>query len=428
MKVGQVKLYNSLSKQVETFQARGDEVSLYVCGITPYDTTHLGHAFTYTVADVLVRYLETTGLKVRYVQNVTDIDDDILKRANEVEKDWKEVGDEWTAYFIRDMKMLNVLPPDVFPRATDVIPEIIIWVEKLLEQGVAYVSGGSVYFDVVAYEDFGKLSRLPREDMLDIANQRGNNPDDPNKRNPLDFVLWQARAPGEPAWDSPWGPGRPGWHIECSTMCKYFLGDTVDIHSGGEDLCFPHHEAEIAQMEPVTGKEPVRYWMHIAMVRHEDEKMSKSLGNLVMVRDVLENWSSDAVRLYLGSFHYRNSWSHDEGELKQAQQNADKIRRAVAAAGGSGEVLVPASAWEAFCQEMDNDLDTPLAQKTMLAFADEVLEAARADRDIGQAQAILRRMSVVFGLRLDGEGPEARVVEGWDAHLVRFRGETEISR
>ncbi|MEJ2265160.1 MAG: class I tRNA ligase family protein, partial [Anaerolineales bacterium] len=191
-----MKLYNTLTGQCEEFVPRGDEVSLYVCGITPYDTTHLGHAFTYTVADVLVRFLESTGLQVRYVQNVTDIDDDILRKAKEVGKDWKEIGDEWTRYFIRDMKSLNVRAPDFFPRATDVIPEIIETVQKLLDSGVAYEADGSVYFDIHAWSDFGKLSQMPKEEMLPIANERGNHPDDPNKRDPLDFVLWQAQAPG----------------------------------------------------------------------------------------------------------------------------------------------------------------------------------------------------------------------------------------
>lgn len=421
-----MKLYNSLSNRVESFQPRGEEVSLYVCGITPYDTTHLGHAFTYTITDVLVRYMETSGLRVRYVQNVTDIDDDILKKAKELDKDWKDVGDEWTAYFIQDMKSLNVLPPDIFPRATDVIPEIIAWVRNLLEQGVAYEAAGSVYFDISAYDDFGKLSQLSRDEMLPIANQRGNNPDDPNKRNPLDFVLWQARAPGEPAWESPWGLGRPGWHIECSTMCNHFLGDIVDIHSGGEDLCFPHHEAEIAQVEPVTGKKPfVRYWMHVAMVRHDGEKMSKSLGNLVMVRDLLKKWSSDAVRFYLGSFHYRKSWSHDEGELRRAEQSVDKIREAVCLGGGDSQTLDPASAWARFCTAMDDDLDTPAAQKNLVALADKVMEAGKAKRDIMQAQSILRTMSSVFGLQLDNEA-DPRVTQGWEKHLKRFREKAEM--
>ena len=203
----------------------------------------------------------------------------------------------------------------------------------------------------------------------------------------------------------------------------------MDIHRGGEDLRFPHHEAEIAQVEPVTGVKPfVRSWMHIAMVRHEGEKMSKSLGNLVMVRDLLEKWSSDALRLYLGSFHYRKSWSHDDAVLKQAEANVDKMRWAVAPNGGNGKALDPVSAWASFCAAMDNDLDTPMAQKNMLSFADEILEATGANLDVRQAQASLRRMSGVFGLQLDKDGPDPRVIEGWDKHLKRFLGEAEISR
>jgi L-cysteine:1D-myo-inositol 2-amino-2-deoxy-alpha-D-glucopyranoside ligase len=221
---------------------------------------------------------------VLYAQNVTDIDDDILRKAKEVGQDWLAVGNRWTTHFIQDMIALNVRPPDFFPRATDAIPEIIAWVEKLLENGVAYEAGGSVYYAVDDWPAFGELCAIPRAEMLPIANERGNHPDDPNKRDPLDFVLWQAQAPGEPAWDSPWGPGRPGWHIECSTLSTKYLGETVDVHSGGADLCFPHHECEIAQVEPVTGERPfVRTWMHTAMVYHDGEKMSKSLGNLVWV-------------------------------------------------------------------------------------------------------------------------------------------------
>ena len=276
-----MKLYNTLSKKVEIFLPRGDEVSIYVCGITPYDTTHLGHAFTYTSVDILIRYLESKDLSVRYAQNVTDIDDDILRKAKEVGEDWLAVGNRWTMHYIEDMQALNVRAPDFYPRATDAIPEIVEWVQNLLEAGVAYESGGNVYYDVNAWSDFGELSAIPRSEMLPIANERGNHPDDPAKYNPLDFVLWQAMAPGEPSWESPWGPGRPGWHIECSTLSTKYLGETIDIHSGGADLCFPHHECEIAQVEPVTSELPfVRYWMHTAMVYHDGDKMIKSLGNL----------------------------------------------------------------------------------------------------------------------------------------------------
>ena len=301
-----MNIYNTLSGAVEPLEPTGRAITFYVCGITPYDTTHLGHAFTYTVADVLVRHLEGQGLAVRYVQNVTDIDDDILRKAAEVGEDWRALGNRWTSHFIRDMQVLNVRPPDEYPRATDVIPDIVTAVRALIERGLAYVSGGSVYYHVDAWPAFGRLSHLPRSEMLDVANERGNRPDDPHKRDPLDFVLWQAQAPGEPTWDSPWGPGRPGWHIECSVMSTRFLGPTLDFHGGGGDLVFPHHECEIAQAEALTGRSPfVRAWLHTAMVEHEGAKMSKSLGNLVMVRDLLKHWSPDALRLYLGRHHYR---------------------------------------------------------------------------------------------------------------------------
>ena len=325
-----MRLYNSKTQTTEEFSLRDREVTLYVCGITPYDTTHVGHAFTYTAYDQLIRYLELKGMKVRYAQNVTDIDDDILKKAKETGEDWRELGNRWTNHYIDDMIALNVLPPDYFPHATDVIPEIIHSVEDLIGAGVAYVKNGSVYYQVSRYPEFGQLSHLPHSEMLPVANERGNRPEDPNKRDPLDFVLWQAQAPGEPAWESSWGPGRPGWHIECSTMATKYLGKTVDIHGGGLDLCFPHHECEIAQVKPVLGQDPyVRYWMHTAMVGYQGEKMSKSLGNLVMVDKLMDTYSPDALRLYLGSHHYREAWSYDETELKKFQELANSLSQAV---------------------------------------------------------------------------------------------------
>ncbi len=344
-----MKLYNTLSKKVEIFLPRGDEVSIYVCGITPYDTTHLGHAFTYTSVDILIRYLESKDLSVRYAQNVTDIDDDILRKAKEVGEDWLAVGNRWTMHYIEDMQALNVRAPDFYPRATDAIPEIVEWVQNLLEAGVAYESGGNVYYDVNAWSDFGELSAIPRSEMLPIANERGNHPDDPAKYNPLDFVLWQAMAPGEPSWESPWGPGRPGWHIECSTLSTKYLGETIDIHSGGADLCFPHHECEIAQVEPVTSEQPfVRYWMHTAMVYHDGDKMSKSLGNLVWVRELLKTYSPDALRLYMGKHHYREEWRYNEAELKVAEKEAKLIRKALRVSSGQVNSLSASSAWGEF--------------------------------------------------------------------------------
>jgi len=416
-----MKLYHTVSQELETFESRGQAVTVYVCGITPYDTTHLGHAFTYATFDMLIRYLEHKGFPVKYVQNVTDIDDDILRKANEVGEDWQAMGNRWTAHFIRDMQALNVRPPDHFPRASDVISEIIDVVQRLLDAGVAYEAGGSIYFEVDQWAEYGRLSRLPREEMLPVANERGNRPDDPNKRNPLDFVLWQAQAPGEPAWDSPWGPGRPGWHIECSTMSTSLLGETIDIHGGGADLIFPHHESEIAQAEGATGQKPfVQFWMHAAMVHHDGAKMSKSLGNLVMVRDLLQDWPADALRLYLASHHYRRPWSHSQTELAQAGQLARKLGTAVTADGGSGSPLDVAPAQAAFETAMDNDLDAVGAMVVLERLADEVLQAAQAGQDVRPAQAAIRTLGRVLGLRLDSPEPEPRVIEGWNVYLIEF--------
>ena len=415
-----MKLYNTKTEKVEEFTLRNGEVTLYVCGITPYDTTHLGHAFTYTNYDQLIRYLELKSIPVRYAQNVTDIDDDILKRAKETDEDWRELGNRWTNHFIDDMIALNIRPPDYYPRATDVIPDIIQSVEALIHAGVGYVKDGSVYYDVARDPDFGQLSHIPRHEMLPVANERGNHPDDPNKRAPLDFVLWQAQAPGEPAWDSPWGPGRPGWHIECSTMATKFLGETVDVHGGGLDLCFPHHECEIAQVKPRLGDEAyVRYWMHTAMVGYQGDKMSKSLGNLVMVSDLLKTYSPDALRLYLGSHHYREAWSYEEKDLQTYQALADQLKQATQAAGsgqgGQGDALDPAEYARQFSESMEDDLGTPDAVRALAGLANEILEATPDRRDVRAAQETLRRYGQVFGLSFASGKPEDRVADGWNA-------------
>lgn len=417
-----MNLYNTQTKHSDRFHLPDRPITLYVCGITPYDTTHLGHAFTYVVNDMLIRYLEYRGHMVRYVQNVTDIDDDILRKAREVGEDWRTLGNRWTAHFIRDLQALNVRPPDFFPRATDVIPEIIESVQALLEVGIAYVSGGNVYYQVDKWAEFGKLSAIPRTEMLAVANERGNQPDDPHKRHPLDFVLWQAQAAGEPAWTSPWGPGRPGWHIECSTMSTQLLGDTLDLHSGGSDLLFPHHECEIAQVEPVTRKTPfVRCWLHVAMVRHEGKKMSKSLGNLVMVRDLLQRVAPDALRVYLGMHHYRTGWAFDEGVLAAAATLAQQLQDAAQATGGQQQVLDVTSLQYEFGEAMSDDLNTPAALRVLTTLAEQILASARLGWRVDTAQAALAKMAQVFGLRLGQVAPEARVVAGWQRHLVRFQ-------
>jgi L-cysteine:1D-myo-inositol 2-amino-2-deoxy-alpha-D-glucopyranoside ligase len=259
--------------------------------------------------------------------------------------------------------------------------------------------------------------------MLQIANERGNNPDDPNKHDPLDFVLWQAQAPGEPAWQSPWGAGRPGWHIECSTMVARYLGETIDLHSGGADLLFPHHECEIAQIEPITGKKPfVRHWLHTAMVQLDGEKMSKSLGNLIMISDLLQEHSADAIRYYLASHHYREEWAYDAAALARAETTVGELVAAATVESGPLEpALDPAAAIELFVHCMDDDLDTVMALNQLRQSAIDIQEAAAAGRNVEAAQAELRKMAAVFGLRLAEREPEACVIAGWDKHLVRFQ-------
>ncbi len=417
-------LYNSQSRRIEPVTLTQEPVKLYVCGITPYDTTHLGHAFTYAMVDVLVRYLEYRGHEVNYAQNVTDIDDDILRKAKEegVDEDWHALGSRWTAHFIHDMQALNVRAPDHFPRATDVIPEIIESVQALIAAELAYEANGSVYYHVDAWQEFGKLSHLSRDEMVATANERGNNPDDPNKQDPLDFVLWQAQAPGEPAWESPWGAGRPGWHIECSTMVAHYLGDTIDLHGGGSDLLFPHHECEIAQIEPLTGKKPfVRHWLHTAMVQLDGEKMSKSLGNLIMISDLLKDHSTNAIRYYMADHHYRQEWGHDEDALRDATNAVEGLATAATLQGGTRpSTLDNASFVDAFVEAMDNDLDTVTALTLLRHFASEIEQAATDGQSVESAQAELRKMATVFGLRLADDATETRVLEGWDKHLERF--------
>ena len=415
-----MRLYNSRTRTIEELSARDSKISLYVCGITPYDTTHIGHAFTYTAYDQLIRYLEMKGIRVQYAQNVTDIDDDILKKAKETGEDWRELGKRWTNHYIDDMIALNVRPPDFFPYATDVISEIIHAVEELINADVAYEKNGSVYFEVSRDPDFGQLSQLPHSEMLPVANERGNRPDDPNKRDPLDFVLWQAQAPGEPAWESSWGPGRPGWHIECSTMATKYLGNTVDIHGGGLDLCFPHHECEIAQVRPTLGNDPhVRYWMHTAMVGFQGEKMSKSLGNLVMVDKLLHTYSPDALRLYLGSHHYRETWSYSENDLQIFQELANRLSQAMLVESGTNPSFSPTKYINDFSESMENDLGTPGAVQALQELAFGILEASVERRDIKEAQEMLRKYSMVFGLTLGSNIPEDRVVAGWNAKKGR---------
>jgi L-cysteine:1D-myo-inositol 2-amino-2-deoxy-alpha-D-glucopyranoside ligase len=385
----------------ELLTAPSGNIGIYVCGVTPYDTTHAGHVFTFLTFDILVRYLRFLDYDVTYVQNVTDIDDDVLRKARELGTTWDELGRRETARYLQDMRDLNAVEFDHFTKATEHTPEMIAIIEKLIVGGHAYVSNDYVYFDVSSDPDFGSLSHIPRDEMLGIANERGNNPDDPNKRNPLDFVLWQAAAPGEPTWESPWGPGRPGWHIECSAMASRYLGETIDIHGGGADLVFPHHECEVAQSENAFGQRPfARYWMHVGMVRYLGEKMSKSLGNLVLARDLLENYSADTIRLYLFSHRYRESWEFVDDEVDGWAALAGDLQEAVAFPAFGIEEVVDVDVFrERFLNAMNDDLDTASAIEALREIGQAILEAPEDD-DVREAQETLRELSGILGLTL----------------------------
>jgi L-cysteine:1D-myo-inositol 2-amino-2-deoxy-alpha-D-glucopyranoside ligase len=338
---------------------------MYTCGITPYDSAHLGHAATYLAYDVLQRRLRDLGYKTMLVRNVTDVDDDILRKAREVGAYYLDLAAEEMARFSADMDALGLLPADSEPRATSAIPDILGFIGMVLANGHAYQAGGGVYFDVSSWPGFGSISHYGREEMLELARQRGGNPDDPNKTDPLDFVLWQPSAPDEPAWDSLWGPGRPGWHIECSALAVRELGVTIDLHGGGSDLIFPHHECESAQSEAATGELFVRHWAHTGMVGYEGTKMSKSLGNLVFVRDLLKKWEPDAIRLAVLAHHYRTDWTWEVSLVEEAAARLARWRgqaRPVPANPARG--LLAPGALHVMAEvraALDDDLDTPRA-------------------------------------------------------------------
>ena len=352
------RLFNTASRRIEQLEFPGDRASLYVCGVTPYDTTHLGHAFTYVMFDVLARYLRSVGVDVSYTQNVTDIDDDILRKAKERGLPYDELAARETAQFLRDMDDLSVIRPDSYVPATSMMPEIVASVRKLLDHGLAYVSEGNVYFANNAFPEYGSIAHVGRDELIRLAAEHGGFPDDPRKRDPLDFLLWQAHVSGEPEWPSPFGPGRPGWHIECSTIASVTLRVPLDIHGGGMDLIFPHHASEIAEAESSLDIHPfVRLWMHTAMVRMDGEKMSKSLGNMVFIRDLLTRYSSDAIRLYLLSHHYREPFEWDERELERASELAAVLSRFATAAPQKVDGDQPAP--HSFEAAMADDFRTP---------------------------------------------------------------------
>jgi cysteinyl-tRNA synthetase len=317
-----LRIYNTMTGRKEDFvPLRENRVGLYVCGVTVYDLSHIGHARSTIVFDTIYRYLRYRGYDVTYVRNFTDIDDKIIKRANDEGVDYKIITEKYIHEFNVDMGSLGLERPTVEPRATEHIPEMIRLISTLVEKGYAYPSNGDVFFSVEKFNDYGKLSKRNIDEM-----QAGARVEiDEKKQNPMDFALWKASKPGEPWWESPWGRGRPGWHIECSVMSQKYLGESFDIHGGGRDLIFPHHENEISQSEAATGKPFARYWIHNGFVNINKEKMSKSLGNILTIKEIVKEWHPEVVRLFLLSQHYRSPVDFSEDSLSEAKSGLDRF-------------------------------------------------------------------------------------------------------
>ncbi len=314
--------YNTLSRKKEVFEPLvPGKIGMYVCGVTVYDYCHIGHARSVVVFDVIYRYLKASGFDVTFVRNFTDIDDKIIQKANQEGIPWNEVAEKFIAAYYEDMDVLGIEKPTYEPRATEFIDEMIGMVKELENKGFAYVVDGDVYYSVEKFPEYGKLSGRRLEDMMAGARVEV----DSKKKNPFDFVLWKASKPGEPHWDSPWGPGRPGWHLECSVMSRHYLGETFDIHGGGEDLVFPHHENEIAQSEAAHGVPFVRYWIHHGFVKVNKEKMSKSLGNFFTIREVLERYHPEVLRLFLLSKHYKSPVDFSDATMLEAEKGLERI-------------------------------------------------------------------------------------------------------
>ena len=406
-----MRIYSTLSGKKEEFLPQGDEVKMYVCGINPYADCHIGHAMSYIVFDVVRRYLEFRGYKVRHVQNITDVEDNIIERANKLGISIKELTEKYTIRYFEDIDALNITRADVYPRATEEIPKIIEIVEGLVDKGYAYESEGVVYFRVRSVPDYGKLSNRTLESMMAGARIEPGE----GKEYPMDFALWKAAKTGEPSWESPWGQGRPGWHIECSAMSLKYLGSTLDIHGGGQDLVFPHHENEITQSESFTGKKPfVKYWLHNGLVQLGEDKMSKSLGNLITIREALGKYSADAIRIFILGSHYRSPLTYSEEALEAAERGADRLRQAADEKRAeqyekvdAGEIvwvfISPDDFKKKFIRAMDDDFGTPRALSWLFALASEINKGVSLglNSEVVEHRKLLKELAGVLGLTLE---------------------------
>jgi cysteinyl-tRNA synthetase len=433
-----MKIYNTMTRSKEELvPATPGEIRMYSCGVTVYDLSHVGHARMLMVFDVISRYLRFAGYRVTFVRNFTDIDDKIIRRANQEGVSAREISERYIAAFREDITALEALPPEVEPKATEHVPEMLALIERLIAGGYAYVVEGDVYFEVRRFPPYGRLSGKNLDDLL--AGARVGI--DERKRDPRDFALWKAAKPSEPAWDSPWGPGRPGWHIECSAMSIRYLGESFDIHGGGEDLIFPHHECEIAQAEAVTGKTLARYWLHNAMVNMGREKMSKSLGNTLTIRDLAARHDPAALRLFLLGTHYRSPLEWSEERVEDSARALDRLWRPIddAARQATSEAAAAAKAGplpeelagfrQRFIDAMDDDFNTPEALGALFDFSRALRAEGGSVQLLVRGAAELQALAGALGLR----GPrragldEARI-DGLIAERTEARRQRNFKR
>ena len=394
-----MKIYNSLTRKKEDFTATNNSVNMYVCGVTTYDKPHIGHAMSYIIFDTLHRYLEYVGFTVNRVQNFTDIDDKIIDRANKDSLDSNQVSEKNIKAYFDVMDKLNIKRANHYPRATNEIKEIIDIISNLIEREYAYESGGSVYFSVKKYEDYGKLSHRNVDEMLEATRFDA----DDNKINFADFVLWKSAKPGEPFWDSTWGNGRPGWHIECSAMVLHHLGEQIDIHGGGQDLLFPHHENEIAQSEAALGINSfARFWVHNGLVQMDGDKMSKSLGNVFDVEVALKKYTSDAIRLWVLQSHYRKPLNLDENHLISSEKSISRLRNAIDIKSNLEKQPISAKAYiDKFLQSMNDDLGTPAAIATLFDLARSIFRGRDNNENVLDLTKALKTYSKILGFDLE---------------------------
>ncbi|MBF0228064.1 MAG: cysteine--tRNA ligase [Desulfamplus sp.] len=440
-----LKIYNTLTGKKEMFvPLQPNKVGMYVCGPTVYDTSHIGHARSVVIFDVIFRWLKESGYDVCYVRNFTDVDDKIIKRANETGKDPIEISEKYIKEFHNEMDALNVLRPTIEPKATEHIQDIINFIEMLIEKRKAYyVEGSDVFFSISSFEGYGKLSGRNPDDMIAGARIAI----DENKKNPMDFTLWKPAKPGEPAWDSPWGAGRPGWHIECSAMSNRYLGQSFDIHGGGKDLIFPHHENEIAQSEALFGKQFVKYWIHNGFVDINNEKMSKSLGNFTMIKDVLAKYHPEIIRLFLLSKHYRSPIDYNENSMAEMVSSLDKIYAFLERANkanvdfsdsdknkmgnfnnlksDSNSCYSGGESWAAFKENMDDDFNSATAIATIFntvkegnKLLDRSGETISSDnlKKVAEICADIKKMGSILGIL--SQSPQSYFKDKKDAALA----------